>query len=480
MSAETGAALDAHAASAPADSRRRAGRLTRPAVAERMVTIRAPGDVALVECDERAPGAGEVLVRTLYSGVSAGTELTAYRGTNPYVHKRWDAAARLFADGEPTFPYPLDGLGLRAGRRGRGARRRRERGSAAASSSGARGATAARRSFRSSTSRSGRVLPAGVASAPRRVRADRRRRAQRRPRRRRPRRRDRRRLRPGRPRPARDAARAAQRRHRRRRRPAPAPPRAGAGARRATRSSTPRPSSAAEAIRRLTGRPRRGRRDRPDRVRRRRCTRRSAPPRTRRASSSPASSRGRRRGLRLGEEFHHNRIELVSSQIANVPPRLAHRWTTLRLERTVVDLHAAGSARARVAGLARAPRGAGGRGVPPARRAPGRGGTGRARLHMTAVPTSHGGTWQTWRTARRFPTASGPGSASSAAATSCARRTCRRTRSTAARSSASTTCAPRRPPASECRVFRDARRASRRLTTSRSSTSPRIRMPDPS
>ena len=49
--------------------------------------------------------------------------------------------------------------------------------------------------------------------------------------------------------------------------------------------------------------------------------------------------------LRLGEEFHHNRIELVSSQISNVAPRLAHRWSVPRLERTVVGLAAEGRLR---------------------------------------------------------------------------------------------------------------------------------------
>ncbi len=76
-----------------------------------MVAFRAPRDVALVEYEERAPGRGEVLVRTLFSGISAGTELTAYRGTNPYVTKRWDSDARLFVDGEPTFAYPLEAWG---------------------------------------------------------------------------------------------------------------------------------------------------------------------------------------------------------------------------------------------------------------------------------------------------------------------------------------------------------------------------------
>ncbi|MEV7969127.1 zinc-binding alcohol dehydrogenase [Sphaerisporangium sp. NPDC088356] len=49
-------------------------------------------------------------VRTVYSGVSAGTELTAYRGTNPYVNRRWDTERRLFTEGR-THAYPLSGWG---------------------------------------------------------------------------------------------------------------------------------------------------------------------------------------------------------------------------------------------------------------------------------------------------------------------------------------------------------------------------------
>jgi 2-desacetyl-2-hydroxyethyl bacteriochlorophyllide A dehydrogenase len=55
---------------------------------------------------------GQVRVRTLYSGISAGTELTAYRGTNPYLTRTWDPGLRLFNDGESASPaYPLDGWG---------------------------------------------------------------------------------------------------------------------------------------------------------------------------------------------------------------------------------------------------------------------------------------------------------------------------------------------------------------------------------
>jgi 2-desacetyl-2-hydroxyethyl bacteriochlorophyllide A dehydrogenase len=79
-------------------------------VSERRVSFRAPREVAVIEYEERAPDPGEVLLRTLYSGISAGTELTAYRGSNPYVTKHWDAERRLFAGGA-TFEYPLDDWG---------------------------------------------------------------------------------------------------------------------------------------------------------------------------------------------------------------------------------------------------------------------------------------------------------------------------------------------------------------------------------
>jgi threonine dehydrogenase-like Zn-dependent dehydrogenase len=47
-------------------------------------------------------------------------------------------------------------------------------------------------------------------------------------------------------------------------------------------------------------------------------------------------------GLFLGEEFHHNRIRVVCSQISGLSPALDHRWTLGRLERTVIALAAEG------------------------------------------------------------------------------------------------------------------------------------------
>jgi threonine dehydrogenase-like Zn-dependent dehydrogenase len=47
-------------------------------------------------------------------------------------------------------------------------------------------------------------------------------------------------------------------------------------------------------------------------------------------------------GLYLGEEFHHNRISIVCSQIFAVNPALSYRWDVPRLERTIMELQHSG------------------------------------------------------------------------------------------------------------------------------------------
>lgn len=54
---------------------------------------------------------GQFRVETLYSGVSAGTELTFLKGTNPYLHSSWDADLCLFAQDQPARSYPIQTLG---------------------------------------------------------------------------------------------------------------------------------------------------------------------------------------------------------------------------------------------------------------------------------------------------------------------------------------------------------------------------------
>ena len=48
-------------------------------------------------------------------------------------------------------------------------------------------------------------------------------------------------------------------------------------------------------------------------------------------------------GLDLGEEFHHNRINVVCSQISGVGPELTYRWNRDRLARTGMALQADGT-----------------------------------------------------------------------------------------------------------------------------------------
>lgn len=53
----------------------------------------------------------QVRIRTLFSGVSAGTELSQYRATSPYMARHWDAERRVFRDGEPSWSFPVRNLG---------------------------------------------------------------------------------------------------------------------------------------------------------------------------------------------------------------------------------------------------------------------------------------------------------------------------------------------------------------------------------
>lgn len=77
----------------------------------RFLRIAAPHSVAVIDQPSVPLEAGQARVRTIYSGISAGTELTAYRGTNPYLTSVWDPESRLFGPGSEALGYPLDGWG---------------------------------------------------------------------------------------------------------------------------------------------------------------------------------------------------------------------------------------------------------------------------------------------------------------------------------------------------------------------------------
>ncbi len=78
----------------------------------RLVALAAPYTVQLRDEPDPPLAPGEVRVATLYSGISAGTELAAYRGSTPFASKRWDPEQRLFLDdADASLSFPLTHLG---------------------------------------------------------------------------------------------------------------------------------------------------------------------------------------------------------------------------------------------------------------------------------------------------------------------------------------------------------------------------------
>ena len=78
---------------------------------ERIVQFTGPRRVEVVGVPREPLPPGHLRVRTRYSGISAGTELTAYRGTNPYLTRTWDPDVRLFRDDVAGIAYPVAGWG---------------------------------------------------------------------------------------------------------------------------------------------------------------------------------------------------------------------------------------------------------------------------------------------------------------------------------------------------------------------------------
>jgi threonine dehydrogenase-like Zn-dependent dehydrogenase len=78
---------------------------------ERAIVVEGPGRVVIREEPAAAVPVGAFRTATLYSGVSAGTELSYVKGTNPLLAQRWDSGLGLFVPGEPDAGYPVARLG---------------------------------------------------------------------------------------------------------------------------------------------------------------------------------------------------------------------------------------------------------------------------------------------------------------------------------------------------------------------------------
>ena len=75
------------------------------------MTVEAPGQIGRAPHDPQALGPRDVRIATLYSGISAGTEMTAFTGSNPFLNLSWDPKLRLFVPGATSWTYPMPAMG---------------------------------------------------------------------------------------------------------------------------------------------------------------------------------------------------------------------------------------------------------------------------------------------------------------------------------------------------------------------------------
>jgi 2-desacetyl-2-hydroxyethyl bacteriochlorophyllide A dehydrogenase len=74
----------------------------------KVAILTGPRQVEVRDVPVPAPGAGEIQIATMFSGISAGTEMNVYRGRAPQWHQRLDPSTRLFAKtDQPEWSYPL-------------------------------------------------------------------------------------------------------------------------------------------------------------------------------------------------------------------------------------------------------------------------------------------------------------------------------------------------------------------------------------
>jgi NADPH:quinone reductase-like Zn-dependent oxidoreductase len=73
--------------------------------------VRKPGEPALFSLPLDPLEGDAFRVQTIYSGLSAGTELTLLRGTNPALHAGWDEDLCLFTPGQAARRYPIEVMG---------------------------------------------------------------------------------------------------------------------------------------------------------------------------------------------------------------------------------------------------------------------------------------------------------------------------------------------------------------------------------
>jgi len=83
--------------------------VARGEIGGRTVRILESGEVDCHEYPVAPLADGAVRVRSARTAISPGTEMTfvGRSATNPYLHRRWDPELRLFVDGTPSVTYPI-------------------------------------------------------------------------------------------------------------------------------------------------------------------------------------------------------------------------------------------------------------------------------------------------------------------------------------------------------------------------------------
>jgi threonine dehydrogenase-like Zn-dependent dehydrogenase len=77
----------------------------------RTLVVPRPGVLEIAESQEPPLADGCFRGATVFTGLSAGTELTWYRGTSPYFTAGWDAELGLFDPDRPAQGFPVQRLG---------------------------------------------------------------------------------------------------------------------------------------------------------------------------------------------------------------------------------------------------------------------------------------------------------------------------------------------------------------------------------
>src|SRR5690242_2966078 len=74
------------------------------------IGFEAPCKVGTFGYDEGELEPGHFRVATAYTGISSGTELSFFQGSNPYLNNHWDQKMKLFRPGASQH-YPIPFMG---------------------------------------------------------------------------------------------------------------------------------------------------------------------------------------------------------------------------------------------------------------------------------------------------------------------------------------------------------------------------------